>query len=247
LREDILRIKSGGLLEGNKKEGISTMKYNPDIHHRRLIRLAGYDYSQGGYYFVTICTQKRRCLFGEIENGRMILNDAGKMIDYQWNDLASRFTHIELDEYIVMPNHFHGIIIVGATLAVAQNKNNRKNIRAGTRPVRKNIRAGTRPVRKIIRAGTRPAPTGTGAVTIGNMVGAFKSITSYEYVNGVTNNHRKPFDGKLWQRNYYEQIVRDEMSLRRIREYIVNNPSQWQRDELWVMEQSLQRKVRNIE
>ncbi len=64
----------------------------------------------------------------------MILNDAGKMIDYQWNDLAGRFTHIELDEYIVMPNHFHGIIIVGATLAVAQNKNNRTNIRAGTRP-----------------------------------------------------------------------------------------------------------------
>jgi len=139
----------------------------------------------------------------------MILNDAGKMIDYQWNNLAGRFTHIELDEHIVMPNHFHGIIIVGATLVVAQNKNNRTNIRAGT----------------------RPAPT--RMATIGDMVGAFKSITSYEYTNGIKQNHWKPFDGKLWQRNYYEQIVRNKTSLQRIREYIVNNPCQWQQDELF--------------
>ena len=172
------------------------MKYDPDIYHRRSVRLKGYDYSQDGYYFVTICTQNRQPLFGEIQKGAIILNDAGKMIDYQWNVLAGRFTHIELDEYIVMPNHFHGIIIV-----------------------------------TNIRAGTRPAPT--RMMTIGDMVGAFKSITSCEYINGVKQNHWKPFDGKLWQRNYYERIVRNETSLQRIRKYIVNNPPRWQQDKLF--------------
>ena len=200
---------------GDKSEGIAMTKYNPDIHHRRSIRLKGYDYAQCGCYFITICTQGRENLFGSIQNRVMILNDAGKMIDYQWNNLAGRFTHIELDEYIVMPNHLHGIITVGATLVVAQNvvapnTNNRPNIRAGT----------------------RPAPT-KGTANIGDMVGAFKSITSCEYIEGVKNNHYKSFDGKLWQRNYYEQIIRPETSLRRIQEYIRNNPRQWQQDELF--------------
>ena len=140
----------------------------------------------------------------------MILNDAGKMIDCKWNGLAGRFKNIQLDKYIVMPNHFHGIIvIVGATLVVAQNKNVRTNTRAGT----------------------RPAPT--PLPTVGDMVGGFKSITSHEYANGVKQNHWKPFNGKLWQRNYYEQIVRDETLLQRIREYIANNPCQWPHDELF--------------
>jgi len=173
------------------------IKYDPHIHQRCSVRLKGYDYSQGGYYFVTICTQNRRPLFGEIKNDVMILNDAGKMVDRQWNGLAGRFKNIQLDEYIVMPNHFHGIIIIVAN----------------------------------IRAGTRPAPT--PLPTFGDMVGAFKSITSHEYINGVKQNHWKPFDGKLWQRNYYEQIIRNETSLQRIREYIINNPRQWQHDKLF--------------
>jgi putative transposase len=208
------------------------LKYNPDIHHRRSVRLTGYDYSQAGYYFITVCTQGKRRLFGEIENGQMILNDAGKMIGYQWNDLADRFKHIKLDEYVVMPNHFHGIIIigegnVGASLVDAQIRAG--TIRAGTRPAPTNdtIRAGT------IRAGTRPAPTKMGT-TVGDMVGAFKSITSCEYINGVKNNNWKPFDRKLWQRNYYEHIIRDETALGQIREYIVENCQRWQQDELFI-------------
>jgi len=81
------------------------MKYNPDIHHRRSIRLKGYDYSQAGLYFITICTQNRLCLFGEIEKGRMVLNKQGIMID-----LKHKYRNIELHEQIIMPNHFHGII-----------------------------------------------------------------------------------------------------------------------------------------
>src|SRR6266542_2316856 len=97
------------------------MKFDPQKHHRRSIRLKDYDYSQAGAYYVTIDVQNRDCLFGEIVNSEMILNDAGKMIEEKWNALLERFTNIELDVYQVMPNHSHGIIvIVGASLVDAQ-------------------------------------------------------------------------------------------------------------------------------
>jgi len=86
------------------------MKYNPEIHHRRSIRLKGYDYSQAGLYFITLCTQDSSYLFGKKENEKMILNDPGIMIQKWWNELKNRFPNIELDEFVVMPNHFHGII-----------------------------------------------------------------------------------------------------------------------------------------
>ena len=95
-------------------------KYNPKKHHRRSIRLKGYDYTQAGLYFVTFCVQNRLSLFGNIENGKMDLNDAGKMVTIEWLKLPERFKNIKLHEYVVMPNHFHAILeIVGATLVVA--------------------------------------------------------------------------------------------------------------------------------
>ena len=92
------------------------MKYNRKIHHRRSIRLKGYDYSSPGSYFVTICAQNRDCIFGEINNEKMVLNEYGKTVEFTWYDLLNHVANIELDEFIVMPNHFHGIIniIVGA-------------------------------------------------------------------------------------------------------------------------------------
>src|SRR5664279_4794179 len=97
--------------------------FNPDIHHRRSIRLKGYDYSQPGFYFVTICCQNRDCLFGKIENGKMILNDAGMMVEREWLKIPDRFQNSRLHEYILMPNHFHAILeIVGATLVVAKGQ-----------------------------------------------------------------------------------------------------------------------------
>ena len=96
------------------------MKFDPQKHHRRSIRLKDYDYSQAGAYHVTVVVQNREYFFGEIVNDEMILSEAGKMIDEQWNALLERFPNIELDMYQIMPNHFHGIIvIVGATLVVA--------------------------------------------------------------------------------------------------------------------------------
>ena len=88
------------------------MKYDPDKHHRRSIRLKGYDYSQAGAYFVTICTQDRECLFGDVVDGEMRLNDAGQMVHRIWNDLSVKYPDIEMDEFVVMPNHVHGIIML---------------------------------------------------------------------------------------------------------------------------------------
>jgi len=88
------------------------MKYNSDIHHRRSIRLKGYDYSKAGAYFVSICTQNRQCVFGEIVDDRMVLNGAGRMIQIVWNEIPWKYPGIETDEFVVMPNHIHGIVVV---------------------------------------------------------------------------------------------------------------------------------------
>jgi len=90
------------------------MTYHPARHHRRSIRLRGYDYSQAGAYFVTICTNNRECLFGEVVDGEMRWNDAGRMVNKCWYEIPAHFPHVELDAFVVMPNHVHGIIVVGA-------------------------------------------------------------------------------------------------------------------------------------
>jgi putative transposase len=173
-------------------------KYNPEIHHRRSIRLKDYDYSQAGAYYVTICIQGKVCLLGDIAESVVALNDAGKMIEKWWCKLPKKFELIELDEYVIVPNHFHGIVnIVGATLVVARDN----------AIVRNN------------RAGTSPAPT------LGEIIGSFKSICVYKCKNNGLNI------GKLWQRNYYEHVIRNEDELNKIREYIVLNPTMWDEDD----------------
>lgn len=188
------------------------MKFDPQKHHRRSIRLKDYDYSQAGAYYVTINVQNRECLFGEIVNDEMILNEAGMMVIEQWLALLERFPNIELDVYQIMPNHFHGIIViiepVGATLVVAQNMDAQNFVDS-----------------RNSRAGTRPAPT------LGDMIGAFKSITTNEYIKGVDNKNWQQFYKRLWQRNYYEHVIRDEKDLNRIRDYIQSNPMNWDEDE----------------
>ena len=95
------------------------MTYNPEIHHRRSIRLKRYDYSQAGAYFVTVCVKDHACLFGDVEQDEMNLNNAGNMVKTWWLSIPDKYKHVELDEYMIMPNHFHGIIkIVGADQCV---------------------------------------------------------------------------------------------------------------------------------
>ncbi len=199
-------------------------EYNPNIHHRRSIRLKGYDYSQAGLYFITICCQNRACLFGEIVVGasladaQMNLNDAGKMIESEWLNLKTRFPNIELHEYVIMPNHFHAILeIVGATLVVAPNEM---------------VAPNDDDSQKGQPQGIAPADAVKNK-TIGDMMDALKSITTVEYIRGVKTLDWEPFDGKLWQRNYYEHIIRNEQSYQLISEYIINNPAKWNDDKFY--------------
>lgn len=194
-----------------------------NIHHRRSIRLQGYDYAQAGAYFVTICAQNRECLFGEVVDGAMILNDAGRMVEAIWEGLPDHFPFVELDQFDVMPNHVHGIIVV-----------------TGRRPAQGNLPSPTpgdhkdRPYATFRATGSykdRPYKAhGTLEGTVSRVIQAFKSITIHEYVMGVRLHEWRPFEGRLWQRNYYEHIIRDEDSLNRIREYIATNPLRWELD-----------------
>jgi REP element-mobilizing transposase RayT len=194
------------------------MKYNLEKYRRRSIRLNGYDYAQAGANFVTIVVQGRECVFGEVADGIMRANDAGQMVYREWLALSARFTEVRLDEFVVMPNHCHGIITigpsVGATLVVA--------------PGADIVAPGADMVAPKSRAGTSPAPTARR--TLGDIVGAFKSITTHAYIQGVKRSGWPPFPDRLWQRNYFEHTIRDGASLGRIREYIINNPMQWELD-----------------
>jgi putative transposase len=197
------------------------MPYNPNIHHRKSIRLKGYDYSMTGFYFITICVDRRGnpgwMPFGDVLNDEMILNDSGKMVEHEWLKLPQRFTSIKLHEFVVMPNHFHSIMeIIGATLVVAQNE-------TGLQP------SSWQPPSSGQPQGI--APTGKPK-TVGDMVGAFQSMVTVEYIRGVKNLGWEPFNGKLWQRNYWEHIIRDKQSYHRIAEYIINNPKNWDNDKL---------------
>ncbi|MBN1947191.1 MAG: transposase [Bradymonadales bacterium] len=169
------------------------MMYDPDRHHRRSIRLRGYDYSQAGAYFVTMCVQGRACLFGAVVDGEMRWNDVGKMIEHWWLELNAKFPGVETDEYAVMPNHFHGIVVI---------------------------------------VGTEQGPPGEGPTgpAVPTIVQWFKTMTTNAYLRGVKTSGWTPFPWKLWQRNYYEHIIRDDDDLHRIRQYILDNPSQWDLD-----------------
>ncbi|MDR1937631.1 MAG: hypothetical protein LBQ73_03910 [Tannerellaceae bacterium] len=176
--------------------------FNPNLHHRRSIRLKGYDYSQAGMYFITICCQDRSCRFGAIENGEMILNDMGKLIEEEWQYLKIKYPHIELHEYVIMPNHFHAIVeIVGAGSARPKMETEKE----------------TKPPIPSEAGRANPAPT------IGNIIGFFKYQTTKKINLPV----------KLWQRNYYEHIIRNEQSYQNISNYIINNPAKWTEDKFY--------------
>lgn len=181
------------------------MNYNPQIHHRHSIRLKGYDYSQEGLYFVTICTHARQHLFGEITDvphvgvgsahpiliPQMILNNHGKIIEQCYLGLEYKFPNIECYEYIVMPNHFHAIIKINGDAEMVNRE-----------------KAG----------GPRPYE-----VTLGRIIAFFK----YQSTKLVDLHNQK-----LWQRNYYEHIIRNETAYWNISNYILNNPEQWAHDRL---------------
>ena len=213
-------------------------RYNPNKHHRRSIRLKGYNYSQDGAYFVTICTQNRECLLGEIENSIFNPNRSGKMISTSMNEIPVFYKGIELGEFVVMPNHVHAIIInatVGATPCGCPDNGKSEmsydaisETKHGTYiTVSRNM-----PICPVIGQPRGVAPT--LALSLPDVVHRFKTITTKRYTDGVKNESWKPFDKRLWQRNYYEHIIRNDDEYTRIAEYIANNPKTWEGDKLWI-------------
>ncbi len=198
-------------------------KYNPQIHHRRSIRLKGYDYSQAGLYFITICCEDRECRFGKIENDEMILNDAGKIADECWLDIPKHFPNAILHEYIVMPNHVHGIIEL--------SENNIANVGAENfLPLQNNTihTVGVENFQPLPQHNEPPRNEFQKMIprSIGSIVKGFKI--------GVTKWFRNNTEiEKVWQRNYHEHIIRNEQSYQTISEYIINNPSKWKDDKFF--------------
>lgn len=194
-------------------------KYNPQKHHRRSIRLQGYDYSQEALYFITICCQDRTHLFGEIVDGKMILNSYGEIAQKEWLNTSKIRDNVVLHEFVVMPNHFHSIIEI-----TFQKGNN--------------------------EIGKFQSPSHTiGAIIRGFKIATIKKIKDYilgkEKSKGelqfaptaptAPTEKIKELDFKIWQRNYYEHIIRNEEAYARISDYIRDNPKCWNEDKFYGM------------
>jgi REP element-mobilizing transposase RayT len=177
------------------------MSYDSKIHHRQSVRLPDYDYSQCGAYYVTVCTQNRMCLFGNVVDGEMVLYDYGIVAQECWGQIPQHFNDARLHKFVVMPNHIHGIIEIASSADIS--------------PLPTTNISST-----PVTATPPKTPKGTSR-TIGSIVCGFKI--------GVT----KRIGFSVWQRNYYEHIIRGNDEYTYITEYIKNNPSKWEEDKLW--------------
>lgn len=181
------------------------MKYDSAKHHRRSIRLKKYDYTQSGWYFIIICTEQKRCLFGAIANKQLILNEFGNIASNCWQAIPEHFPKIKLDEFVIMPNHVHGILIV------TNNSADDINCRGKALPCPYYKGEFGKPV----------------SGSISTIIGSFKSAVTKQ-INIIRNSKGT----SVWQRNYYDHIIRNEESLNKIRKYIINNPLSWENDQL---------------
>jgi putative transposase len=182
------------------------MPYNPNIHHRRSIRLRGYDYTQAGAYFVTICTHQRQRLFGEIVDGEMHLNLCGQVVASRWQNIPRHFPCVKLDEFVVMPDHLHGIIVID------DGEEGIAFLERGS-------------ISSQVFKGNAMPLRGTETDSLGAIVQNFKSVTARK-INQINRSSQTP----IWQRNYHERIIRDEIAFHNIKRYIAANPLKWSRD-----------------
>lgn len=205
------------------------MPYHPDKHHRRSIRLKGYDYSSAGAYFITLCTHQRNCLFGAIADGEMHLNELGQIVADEWLKTLKIRPDFDLDEWIVMPNHIHGIVVIATS---NQNGVGAHGVKAhgmeahgvGTHGV------GAHGMEAHGVGAHSCAPLRVGVSyrrprSLSSFVAGFKAATT-KRINITRDVPGTP----VWQRNYHDRIIRDERALQNIRHYIQRNPRAWGTD-----------------
>jgi putative transposase len=170
--------------------------------NRKFLRLSTYDYSQPGMYFLTICTHDRQSIFGAIDAGYVFLNASGTLVESTWHALPHRFPNLKLDTFIVMPNHVHGIVFLETP------------------------QSSQKPVASIaLQSQRRLTGAPTNRTSLAHVVRAFKSLSAI----GVNKIRMTP-GFPVWQRNYYEHIIRTGKSLDRLRRYIKENPARWHSD-----------------
>ncbi len=187
------------------------MKYDPDKHYRRSIRLKEYDYSQPGAYFITICTQNREMLLNNPQTESIVLK--------WWDALTSKFQRVQIDECIIMPNHIHGIVFILDKLPTVSVGADPRVCPDEGQPCWIPTLAGEHTGSPLRRP------------TLGTIVQWFKTMTTNKVIRAVKLGLIDPFPCKLWQRNYYEHIIRSESDLNDIRQYIIDNPLNWEEDE----------------
>jgi putative transposase len=218
------------------------MGYNPEIHHRRSIRLKGYDYGQSGLYFITICAWERQCIFGSVRDGEMQLSEFGEVARDEWLRTPVLRPNIDLAEFVIMPNHIHGIIVIEDMDMGVKNDDRGAMHRARTEvDVHGDIDEEGNMDRGVEHRAHADKNDDTGAMhrartevfgkptsnTIPTIVRGYKAAVTKQ-INILRNAPQRP----VWQRNYYEHIVRSEADYLRIATYIIDNPRKWHEDSL---------------
>ncbi|MBP6386701.1 MAG: hypothetical protein KA313_10100 [Pseudarcicella sp.] len=195
-------------------------KFNPDIHHRKSIRLNEYDYSQEGLYFITMCVQNRENIFGDIENHKLTLNPLGEIAQKEWLNTINIRDNIKLHEFIIMPNHIHGIIEITKNKSKPEDNQGFKSPTQTIGSIVRGFKIATiKQIKEYISKGELQfAPTSERT-----------DIDKGELQFAPTI---KNLDYKIWQRNYYEHIIKDEKAYKNISSYILTNPERWIEDKL---------------
>lgn len=198
--------------------------YNPHRHHRRSIRLQGYDYSREGLYFITICCQDRAHLFGEVQNKEMLLNTFGKIALEEWLNTGIVRNNVIVHESVVMPNHLHGIV----EITHKEGENEIGAFKSPSHTIGAIIRGYKIATIKKIKDSIRGSKDSKEDSSKGDCKGELRFAPTAPTVEKI-----KSLDFKIWQRNYYEHIIRNEQSYHRISEYIINNPAKWENDKFY--------------
>jgi len=193
---------------------------------RRSLRLKDYDYSSPGAYFVTICTQDRVPLLDRAE--------VRSMVRRRWDALPERFPDIRTDQFAIMPNHIHGVVFIGdgGTNERACQNTPQSGVSGAGEHIGSPLQRRTNPVGAdhcVCPHNGQPSPN--LRTTLGRVVQWFKTVTTNDYAVAVRTNEAERFPGRLWQRNYYDHVIRNETDLNDVRQYIIDNPSRWDEDE----------------